>query len=619
MLGAGGAGGAGGVYQPFVLKEGCKIHALSPVQREAEDALTATDDSGIVVLPCGGGKTALFVRAALRTPGLVLFLSINALGVERIVQEIQENTSVSGANLCVYTSERRDKYNDLHCFFCSTYTMFAANKDGRRAESTSAVRKFVKQTLWDLIIFDEVQHAPADTFRPLVQELKAKRKLGFTGTLVRMHMSASEEQAVRSGSLSRTDAMEDHFRFVGRILFRRKCTDLERDGHIARVRLQCITTPMTPAFALAHAESTGTTKKYVGSLHPNKLMATWMLANMHVRLGHTVVIFVEYHLHANVLHEIFDRDRWGVLSGAVVDDTATTQTTAQNQQVLEAFNSRRLDGIISTPIGDTGLNMDHEDFRCVIVFSAHGGGAGALQRLGRVNRIGEWHKPAADGENEWSAAATRAERLQTQKEAYYYEIVTPNTEEEGAAERRAAQFEDDGYAVRKVPFDQLQLALGGLDMPACPCASPEAHEGLLYAVLTQDGRNQAESEGRRAGRAHLKAHATLVRAKEDQAKSSKNPLFRNRALKAAGVLKKQRAAVKVEAKERRTSAIQQTQVGEAAARVLALAGIGPERQAELAALCLDQETDQEIEQEAGASSDDDSDDDASSGAGDAHA
>ena len=597
--------GAGGAYRPFVLKEGCKIRTLSPVQQQAEDALTATDDSGIVVLPCGGGKTALFVRAALRTPGLVLFLSINALGVERIVEEIQENTSVGGTNLCVYTSERRDKYNDLHCFFCTTYTMFANNKDGRRAESTSAVRKFVKQTLWDLIVFDEVQHAPADTFRPLVQELKAKRKLGFTGTLVRMHMSASEEQAVRSGSLSRTDAMEDHFRFVGRILFRRKCAELERDGHIARVRLQRIATPMTPAFAVAHAESAGTTKKYVGSLHPNKLLATWMLANMHVRLGHTVVIFVEYHLHANVLHELFDRDRWGVLSGAVVDDTATTQTTAQNQQVLEAFNARRLDGIISTPIGDTGLNMDHEDFRCVIVFSAHGGGAGALQRLGRVNRIAAWHKPAAGGD------AARAERLQTQKEAYYYEVVTPNTEEEGAAERRAAQFEDDGYAVHRVALEQLQLALGGLDMPACPCASPEAHEGLLYTVLTQDGRNQAESEGRRAGRAHVKAHASLVRAKEGQAKATKNPLFRSRALKAAGALKKQRTAVKAEAKERRASAIEQTQVGEATARVLALAGIGPARQAELAALCLDQEIVQ-----AGGSSDGDSD--GSSGAGDAH-
>lgn len=603
--------GAGGAYRPFVLKAGCKIHTLSPVQQQAEDALIATDDSGIVVLPCGGGKTALFVRAALRTPGLVLFLSINALGVERIVEEIQENTSVGGTNLCVYTSERRDKYNDLHCFFCTTYTMFANNKDGRRAESTNAVRKFVKQTQWDLIVFDEVQHAPADTFRPLVQELKAKRKLGFTGTLVRMHMSASEEQAVRSGSRSRTDAMEDHFRFVGRILFRRKCAELEREGHIARVRLQRIATPMTPAFAVAHAESAGTTKKYAGSLHPNKLMATWMLANMHVRLGHTVVIFVEYHLHANVLHELFDRDRWGVLSGAVVDDTATTQTTAQNQQVLEAFNARRLDGIISTPIGDTGLNMDHEDFRCVIVFSAHGGGAGALQRLGRVNRIAAWHKPAAGAEGTGDAGdAARAERLRTQKEAYYYEVVTPDTEEEGAADRRAAQFEDDGYAVHRVTLDQLQLALGGLDMPACPCASPEAHEGLLYTVLTQDGRNQAESEGRRAGRAHVKAHTNLVKAKESKAKATNNPLFRSRALKAAGALKKQRTAVKAEAKERRTSAIEQTQVDDATARVLARAGIGPERQAELAALCIDQE----IEQEGGSSDSDVP----SSGAGDAH-
>ena len=587
--------GASSTYRPFALKAGCKIQTLSPVQQEAEDALLATEDSGIVVLPCGGGKTALFVRAALRTPGLVLLLSINALGVERIVEEIRENTTVSGSNLCVYTSERRDKYNDLHCFFCSTYTMFASSgssKDGKRSDSTAAVRKFVKQTVWDLIVFDEVQHAPADTFRPLVQELKAKRKLGFTGTLVRMQMSTSEEQAVRKGSLSRTDALEDHFRFVGRVLFRRKCADLESEGHIARVRLQRVSAPMTPAFAVAHAESTGTTKKYAGSLHPNKLLATWLLANMHVQLGHTVVIFVEYHLHANVLHELFDQSRWGVLSGAVVDDTATAQTTAQNQQVLQAFNARRLDGIISTPIGDTGLNMDHEDFRCVIVFSAHGGGAGALQRLGRINRIAAWHKPGA-GEDERDAASARAARIQTQKEAYYYEIVTPNTEEEAAADRRAAQFEDDGYAVQHVSLDQLQAAIGGLALPDFPCASPEAHEGLLYAVLTQDGRNQAESEGRRAGRAHVRAHTSRVKAKEEQAKATKNPLFRDRAMKAVGALKKKRKAVQEEAKQQRCNAIEKTTISEATACTLALAGIGPERQAELAELCLDHEMAQE--------------------------
>ena len=94
-----------------------------------------------------------------------------------------------------------------------------------------------------------------------------------------------------------------------------------------------------------------------------------MLAHLHHNLGHTVVIFVGTTCTPH-LCSIFDSGwgrprRWhrrpGVKCGAAQSGNA------------QAIQSGELKGLISTPIGDTGLNMNHPNFRCVIVFSAHGG------------------------------------------------------------------------------------------------------------------------------------------------------------------------------------------------------------------------------------------------------
>ena len=89
------------------LTEDSKFSAPSPVQQEAEDAINQTNDSGIVVLPCGAGKTAVFIRQALRCKfGRVLFLTVGTLSVNQIAREISEHTTAEDY-LCVYTSEKR--------------------------------------------------------------------------------------------------------------------------------------------------------------------------------------------------------------------------------------------------------------------------------------------------------------------------------------------------------------------------------------------------------------------------------------------------------------------------------------------------------------------------------
>ncbi|MAT12691.1 MAG: hypothetical protein CMM02_16980 [Rhodopirellula sp.] len=575
---------------PFCLKmrphwpESSKFNTPSPVQKEAEDVINLTNDSGIVVLPCGAGKTAVFIRQALRCKfGRVLFLTVGTLSVNQIAREISEHTTAEDY-VCVYTAEKRGDPNDLCCFLVTTYCMFAANEE-KHAAATRRMSDYVNRELWDLIVFDEVQHAPARTIQPLVRRLRARRKLGFTGSLVRMQMSLAEERAVRQGGVSRTDAIQDHFSFIGPVLFRKRCIDLENEGHIARVKLTSIATPMTEQFQAAHGKCARTTKKYVASIHPKKIEMAWMLAHLHEKLGHTVVIFVEYHLHANILRSIFDSE-WGVLCGVGTDDQVSS-AVQHNQETLKRFNQGELKGLISTPIGDTGLNMNHPNFRCVIVFSAHGGAAGALQRLGRVNRVTTWTQD-------------RDVRLDQQKKAFYYELVSPGTEEVQASESRLRQFEEEGYTMDQKEFETVKnKLLTATEIPSFPCADKEAEEGLLFAVLTQEGRSAAEADGRRAAIEIKRAHQDKKKSKKRAAQSSAaSSLFKQRAKMQMRTLAKEDVQVKYDATKHRLGEIERRVVTQETSQLLQEVGIGKERQRELAEV-LAQDIAQEMTQAAG--------------------
>ena len=575
---------------PFCLKmephwtEDSKFSAPSPVQQEAEDAINQTNDSGIVVLPCGAGKTAVFIRQALRCKfGRVLFLTVGTLSVNQIAREISEHTTAEDY-LCVYTSEKRGEPNDLCCFLVTTYCMFAASEE-KHAAATKRMSDYVNREMWDLVIFDEVQHAPARTIQPLVRRLRARRKLGFTGSLVRMHMSLAEERAVRQGGVSRSDAIQNHFSFIGPVLFRKRCIDLEDEGHIAKVKLTSIATPMTEQFQAAYGKCARTTKKYVASIHPKKMEMAWMLAHLHHNLGHTVVIFVEYHLHANILRSIFDSG-WGLLCGVGTDDQASS-AVQHNQETLRRFNQGELKGLISTPIGDTGLNMNHPNFRCVIVFSAHGGAAGALQRLGRVNRVTTWTQD-------------RNLRLAEQKKAFYYELVSPETEEVQASESRMRQFEEEGYTMDHKEFEAVRdKLLNATKIPSFPCSDKEAEEGLLFAVLTQESRSAAEADGRRAAIEIKRAHQNLKKSKKHTAqKSGASSLFKQRAKMQMRTLAKADSKVKHNATKHRLGEIERRVVTEETSQLLQEVGIGKERQKHFAEV-LAEEICQEIVQAGG--------------------
>lgn len=487
-------------------------------------------------------------------------------------------------------------------------------RTSHQAEKTSRVKDFVLTTKWDLVVCDEVHHAAAITYRPLIEQLRttAHRVLGFTGTLCRHELPPKQEAAVRTGHTTRDDAMAELFRFVGRRLYSCTPRELEDDGLIAKLWLMEVHTPMTQEFAIAHELATGTIKKYVESLHPNKMRVVWALVAMHRAVGDIGMIFVGHLLHGKILKAMLG-SRWEILAGGNAHGTDGVHTAEANAAIVQRFNNRELDGIISTPVGESSLDVNHDDFRYAIVVDAHSGPAAASQKLGRLART---TRLATSSIDVLVDAQQRAQRLAVQKHAAYYEarhnplnapkrpsrisnfkrsqtpikglnplntpqcgfgsqVITPNTEEAHAAGARHEQFRSEGYSHRVVEHNHL-LAIAAKANPK-PCIYESAHEQLrlLIDVLSYRTLGCLESQARAESSALTAPHRKAIKELKAKAGASRASVMKERYAQAAKNLKKQTSSVKAIAKDRHISKVSGRIMSPTARKVMQTLNVAP--------------------------------------------
>ena len=140
--------------------------------------------SGIIVLPCGAGKTLTGITAACTIKKSCIVFCINAVGVEQWIRSIKAFTNIQHEYIRRFTSKTKD---DLHSsgatILITTYNMMSYSKS-RSAEGMRVMEQ-VRRTDWGLIIMDEVHVVPAKMFRMALRYVKSHCKLGLTATLVR--------------------------------------------------------------------------------------------------------------------------------------------------------------------------------------------------------------------------------------------------------------------------------------------------------------------------------------------------------------------------------------------------------------------------------------------------
>ena len=442
---------------------------MSDPQEQMLSAILRTRPrNGIVSGPCALGKSAVMIKYAIENHHFCAFFCPTAQGCYQLEQAMREHTTlIPDSQICVYCGKKKQLPRPPFGFLITTYAMFADSKSIRN-KASKAAREKVLSMPWQCLFFDEAQHIPAHTYMKLIQLLlknSGARGLAFTATPFRNEycMSKSREEHEREAF--------GWFAGDNPVIFRISCRELEQAGLIAKIRRARINIALTPAFRKAYEMTSGADKKYIASLNPCKLSMVKAICATHKAMGQAGIVFVTHLLTARVVGKILG-SQWEIMSGGSAHGEDEAHTPERNNDIVQRFNAGEMDGLICTQVGYSSMDVHRESCCYLVVVEADGGIASAAQRLGRVAR--NKRIAALDAESE---EALRERRLQHQKVAKYYDLVTLDTEDEGAAERRERLFDVEGYGKEVVIVPEVLLNA------AAALGAPPLYSTLLEQVL----------------------------------------------------------------------------------------------------------------------------------------
>lgn len=360
--------------------------------------------SGIIVLPCGAGKTLVGVTACstLRKPTVVLCTS--GVAVEQWRRQFLLWCNVDPSLIARFTSNMKD-INPNATVIITTYAMFAHH--GKRSAHAQQVMNYITEREWGLLILDEVHVAPAEVFSTVMQKAKAHCKLGLTATLVR-----------------EDDLIEKLKFLIGPKLYEANWQDLANDNHIARVQCAEVWCEMTPRFYRAYLEATDRHRTLLYVCNPRKVHATQYLCDYHEKRGDKILVFSD---------NIFALEFYARELNAEMIHGKTPEKTRLD--VFGAFQTgamlkgRAVNVICISKVGDNSIDLPEANV--VIQISAHyGSRRQEAQRLGRILRA------KANMEGAFNA--------------FFYSLVSRDTQEMYYSSKRQQFLVDQGYAFKIV-------------------------------------------------------------------------------------------------------------------------------------------------------------------------
>lgn len=509
----------------FAFMPDSKFLDKSEVQQDMMDRIKETEgEDGIIVAPCGCGKSAVIIESLLEAGTLGLVLCYESQGVYQIADAIRENTTLMDCQLFAYSGKVKEVPSGRFVYLVTTYGMFSTGGE-HRSQRSRKVRDFMMSTEWDLICLDEFHHACAPTYKPMIQKLRAKRKLGFTATLYRSEFCGSKQLSHKNE--------EAAFGWFGRVLFRRRCKELEDAGLIAKIRRAAVRVELTPEFARAHAMAKGAQNIYLKALNPAKLNMLVAICAQHNAVGQAGIVFANHLLVAKVAKRYLG-DRWEVLSGGAPHGEDEQHTPERNNRIVKRFNAGELDGMICTAVGESSMDVHLQTFCFVCVLDADGGIASAAQRLGRVARNERIKQEPGESDEQ---LATR--RLAQQKEAVYYDLLTKDTADIEAAATRQLLFTAEGYTQEQELSYDAWLAMAtnaGVRLPHVNDLAADMR--LLKEVLMYSTLKEVAAEASAAAAAHnAPARAQVKNRQQLATDQAANKLMRARAAKQAEAAK----------------------------------------------------------------------------------
>lgn len=409
--------------------------------------------SGIIVLPCGAGKTLTGVTAAQTIKKSCVCLCTNAVSVLQWRFQFRLWTNIPENRISCFTSDKKDEVHPDGCVLITTYTM--VSYAGKRSAQAEAVMKCIRGREWGLMLMDEVHVVPARMFRRVVGSVKAHCRLGLTATLVR-----------------EDDLISDLNFLIGPKLYEANWMDLTQQGYLANVQCVEIWCPMTGPFMKEYLSAkSARLKQLLYVMNPSKLRTVEFLVRFHEERGDKIIVFSDlvYSLkfyaetlkRACIYGETSERERQAILGTFRTDDSMRT--------------------ICISKVGDTSIDLPEANV--IIQVSSHfGSRRQEAQRLGRILRPKSF--TARDGSNRSSF------------NAFFYTLVSTDTQEMFYSAKRQQYLIDQGYTFKIV--DDLHTRADREAVKHGYCYdSPEKDRQLLRRLLDSD-RNKLIETAQRA-------------------------------------------------------------------------------------------------------------------------
>jgi DNA excision repair protein ERCC-3 len=382
------AGYVAGARLDLALREdGARPFSLRPYQQEAVARFyaegSARGGSGVVVLPCGAGKTLVGVAAITAVGAHTLILCPGTSAARQWLAEIQSRTTLDPALAALYDGDARS----MRPVTIATYQMLGY----RGTDGTQPHLRIFHERNWGLIIYDEVHMLPAPVFR-LTASIQSRRRLGLTATLVR---EDGREHEV--------------FALVGPRCYEAPWRALEAQGWIAPARCVEIRVDLPPEQAAQHAYADDSRRQYrIAATNPAKIDLVARLLTQHP--GEPLLVIGQYldQLQAIAQH-----------IGAPLVNGATPQR--ERERIYHEYRRGAISALVLSKVANQAIDLPAARV-AIQVSGSFGSRQEEAQRLGRVLR------PKPDGRG-----------------ATFYTLVTRDSREEAYAAHRQIFLAEQGY------------------------------------------------------------------------------------------------------------------------------------------------------------------------------
>lgn len=377
------AGYVDGEAHPIELAE--NGWAIRPYQSHAVDSFWH-GGSGVVVLPCGAGKTIVGAAAMAKAKATTLILVTNTVSARQWRDELLNRTSLTEDEIGEYSGSKKE----IKPVTIATYQVMTTKKKGEYAHLD-----LFDARDWGLIIYDEVHLLPAPVFR-FTADIQARRRLGLTATLVR--------EDGREG---------DVFSLIGPKRFDVPWKEMQNQGYIAPAECVEVRVTLSEDERLNYAVSEDDSKYRIAAITPEKIRTVEKLLSNHE--GEQILVIGQY---LEQLHRLSDDLKAPLITGET--------PIKERQELYEMFRSGEINVLIVSKVANFSIDLPEATI-AIQVSGTFGSRQEEAQRLGRILR------PKIDG-----------------RSATFYTVVTRDTVDAEFAAHRQRFLAEQGYAYQIV-------------------------------------------------------------------------------------------------------------------------------------------------------------------------